>query len=116
MADFAFNQTVAAGSSTALVRCNHNKQNIRWVVWQLSVEVSVSNSQAQVDSVRRNGRLITSSFIVPASAQGPPAIVMDGSDNLEVLFTGMNPGETAIVTLFYEEVIIGQLPSQFGLV
>lgn len=116
MSDAAFRGLVPAGNGTVVVQCNHNKQNIRWVVWQLSVECSNPTSQGQVDSVRRNGRLITSSFILPSSAQGPPAIVLDGNDNLDVKFTGLNAGEEAIVTLYYEEIQVGQQASQFGAV
>lgn len=116
MAETAFRQVVTALNGTVQVLCNHNKQNIRWVVWQLSVESSQSNSQAQVTSVKRNGRFITSSFLVPASAQGPPALIMEGNDTLEVNFAGMTAGDEAIVNLFYEEVPSGQPGSAFGLV
>lgn len=116
MADTAFRQVVAPGASTAQVLCTHGKMNLRWIVWQMSVEVSTANSQAQITSVRRNGRFITSSFTVPSAAQGPPAISLEGSDVLEVNFAGMNAGEEAIVTLFYEEVMTGERGSAFGLV
>lgn len=116
MADAAFRSVVPAGATSVTVTCNHNKQNIQWIVWQMSVESSNPNSTAQVDAVRRNGRLITSSFIVPASAQGPPAIVLDGNDNLEVAFSAMLAGEEAIVTLFFQETQVGELGALNGVV
>lgn len=116
MAEAAFRGVVATGASTVTVQCAHNKLNIRWIVWQMSVEVSASNSQAEVTSVRRNGRFITSSLTVPSAAQGPPALILDGNDVIDVAFAGMDVGEEAIVTLFYEEVLTGERGSQFGLV
>ncbi len=116
MADATFREVVTALNGTVTVACNHNKQNIQWIVWQMSVESSVVNSQAQILSVRRNGRLLTSSFVVPASAQGPPAILLDGSDNLEIDFIGMNTGDEGIVTLFFQEIQVGQLPPVYGVV
>lgn len=116
MPDAAFRGVVPAGNGTVTVQCNHNKQNIQWIVWQLSVESSNPNSEGEVRAVRRNGRLITSSFIIPASAQGPPAISLDGNDNLEFDFVGMNAGEEAIVTLFFQEIQVGQVPPAYGIV
>lgn len=116
MADAAFRGVVAPGNSTVTVQCNHNKQNVQWIVWQMSVESSDTSTEGEVRSVRRNGRLLTSSFIIPASAQGPPAISLDGSDNLEVEFVGMSVGEEAIVTLFFMEVQVGTPPSAYAVV
>lgn len=117
MAEAAFRESVDASSTTATVVCNHNKQNIQWVVWQISCESSRGTvSLGQVDSIRRNGRFLTSSYILPAAAQGPPAIVLNGNDNLEVAFSGLVTGEQVVVTLFYEEIQAGQMPSPFGVV
>lgn len=116
MAEAAFRGLVPTGQTRVTVTCNMNKNGLQWNVWQMSVEVSAANSQAQVLSVRRNGRYITSSLTVPSSAQGPPAIILGGSDNLDVAFTGMNAGEEAVVVLFYEEVRAGEFGSAFGLV
>jgi hypothetical protein len=116
MAEAAFRGIVPVGQTRVSVTCNMNKIGLRWVVWQISVECSVVNSQAQVDSVRRNGRYITSSLTVPSSAQGPPALSLEGSDELVVVFSGLSPGNEAVVVLFYEEVRAGELGSAFGLV
>lgn len=117
MAEAAFRESVSAALTSAVVVCNHNKQNIEWVVWQISCESSRGNvSLAQVDSIRRNGRFLTSSYILPAAAQGPPAIVLGGNDNLEVAFSGLVTGEQVVVTLFYQEIQAGQIPSVYGVV
>jgi len=59
---------------------------------------------------------MTSSIVVPSSAQGPPAIALEGGDTLEVVFGGLVAADQAIVTLWYEEVLSGELGSAFGLV
>lgn len=116
MADATFREIVTSGNGTVTVACNHNKQNIQWIVWQMSVESSDPNTEGEIRAVRRNGRLLTSSFIIPASAQGPPAIILDGNDNLTVDFVGMSSGEEAIVTLYFQEIQVGQLPPTYGVV
>lgn len=117
MAEAAFRASVGASSTTATVVCNHNKQNIQWIVWQISCESSRGTlSLGQVDSIRRNGRYLTSSFILPAAAQGPPAITLDGSDNLEVIFSQLVTGEQVVVTLFYQEIQVGHIPPAYGIV
>lgn len=116
MPDTVFNKKVPTGQTTVTVQCSHDKQNIRWVVWQLSVESNPIRSSAVVSSVRRNGRYLTSSILVPSAAQGPPSIMLEASNVLEVKFDNMVAGDDAIVTLWYEEVQSGQYGSQFGLV
>lgn len=115
MPEAVFRKVAGPGLLAVVVECAHYKQNIRWIIWQMSVESSQEYG-VEVEAVRRNGRYITSSFIVPAAAQGPPAFILDGGDIITFSFAGLDEGEEAIVNLFYEEVLSGEVGSAFGLV
>lgn len=90
----------AAGEATCLIQ--HNKSGLIWIVSQLAVE-SIPERSAARTFVYRNDRFLTSSSIVPASAQGKPFYRLNAGDKLEVRFDNLTSGDTAIVTVSYNE-------------
>lgn len=99
----------ADASGNATVRIQHNRSGIVWVVSQIAVENTPTTPSAAKAIVRRNGRYLTSTSIVPASAQGQPFYALNAPDVLEIDFSNVPVGDTAIVTLSYQETLWGQV-------
>lgn len=97
----------AAADGTATVHIQHNKSGIVWVVSQLSVQDVPSSSVGQC-TVKRNGQLMTTTSIVPATAGGQPFYRLNAGDDLECAFTNLTPSANAIVTASYSETQWGQ--------
>lgn len=105
MPDFAASARAVTGG-TAVVRIQHNRSGIVWVVSQIAVE-SIPARPAANATIRRNGRYITSTATLPASAQGQPFYQLNASDLIEVSFANLGVGDNAIVSLLYTEDIWG---------
>lgn len=115
MADFPQTGTANA-SGNATVTYQHNKTGIWWIIWQWTVETIPFRSGAR-SATRRNGRYVASTVSGGgASAQGPPAMLLEPSDVLEFTWTGLTLGDQAIATLYYEEVPAGTHGTSFGLI
>ncbi len=115
MAQYSQSTFVAVGATTSTVSIQHGKSGIDWIVWQMTVQSIPRRGSANV-TVTRDGLYITSSLVVPSSAQGPPSIVLHTGSVLDTAFAGMLARDECLVTLLYEEVPWGQHGSQFGLV
>lgn len=115
MAQFTASEFVRAGATTATVTIQHGKAGLDWIVWQATVQ-SIPRRGGSNTTMYRDGTYITSSIVVPASAQGPPSLLLHDINVLDTVFAGMTAGDECLVTLLYEEVPWGQHGSAFGLV
>lgn len=99
----------ANGEATATVQ--QNKSGLQWLVYQIAVETIPQRSSAQA-TVTLNGRYITSTVVGSgSSAQGPPYLTISGMDQLVVSWVGLTAGDSAILTLLYQETEWGVLPA-----
>lgn len=115
MTAYTQSEIVKAAATTATVTIQPGRSGLDWIVWQMTVTSIPRRGGGQV-TVNRDGIYLTSTIIIPSSAQGPPAIVLHDSSVLESAFTGMVAGDECIVTLLYEEVPWGEHGTSFGLV
>jgi len=108
MSDRAY--SVQAGASgTATVNISPDKSGVQWAIAQLSSECIPSRVTQQV-TVRKNGNYYTSSAVLPSTASGTPALLLQATDTLAVTFTGCTAGDNCIVTIFYTESPWGSVP------
>lgn len=105
--DFSASQRADA-SGNATVTIQHNRSGIVWVVSQIAVEKSPDTPSAARAIIRRNGRYLTSTSIVPASAQGQPFYALNAPDTLEIEFSNLSVGDTGVVTVSYQETLWGE--------
>ena len=82
---------------------------LQWTVAQSSVETLPTRSGVTCTTTL-NGNLVTSTQVVPSTAGGSPAINVQAGDALVYAFTGLTQGDTAKVTLFYNESAWGTPP------
>lgn len=106
MPDFA-TQERANALGIATINVQHNKSGIIWVVSQISVESSPVRPAANV-AVTRNGRPMTTTAVVPATASGQPFYRLNASDILTLTYRNLTSGDTAIATISYSETLWGQ--------
>lgn len=108
--------TMAAFTATAdvtgvaTVFVTPDKAGVQWTIGQLGIETRPNNANVSA-IVTFNGRYVTSSSVLPSSASGQPAINLQSVDKVTVQFSGMNVGEQAIVTVFYNESLWGTMPT-----
>lgn len=106
MPDFARSQRAdAQGAATIVIQ--HNISGVTWVVSQIAVEDSPSSGTG-ICKVLRNGRIMTSSSLVPSTASGYPFYALTAQDKLELQFTNLTANAQAIATISYTEAPWGQ--------
>lgn len=76
----------------------------------MSVEARPSSTTGQC-TTRMNGNYYTSSSFLPNTAGGQPALTLQAQDILSFDFTGLTPGTTGVVTVWYVEAPWGEIPS-----
>lgn len=104
MPDFT-QSTIADASGNASIAVGHIPSGVVWVVWQVAVETSPARPGCTA-TITKNLRYLSSTNLGSgASAQGPPAISLKGGDSLAVNWAGMQPGDTAIVSVYYNETL-----------
>lgn len=92
----------AAGLATVIVNDGPPKGLI-WVVAQISIETVIFRVGSTA-IVRRNGRFIANSSLGSGdTAYGPPAILVNNIGALTCDWSGLTPGDQAIMTIFYQE-------------
>jgi hypothetical protein len=101
---------IAGSTGTATVTVVPNKSGIQWTIGQIGLESIPQNGNASA-IVKLNGRYVTSSNVIPASASGVPAVNLEYIDTMTVDFSGLNSGEQAIVNIFYNESLWGTVPN-----
>lgn len=100
---------LADASGNATVTIPPVKSGLQWTVPQFSVE-SIPTRVGASCVTRMNGNLITSTQVVPSTAAGVPAILVNAGDVLTFTFAGLTQGDTAKVTLSYNEALWGTPP------
>ena len=96
----------AKADGTCTVNISPDKSGIQWTVAQSTVETLPFTGTAQV-TTRLDGRYMTSSSVLPATAGGSPAIVLQSMSILSFDLIGMTPGSVAVVTIYYTESVWG---------
>lgn len=100
----------ADANGNATVTIPQVKSGLQWTVGQSSVESIPTRTGASCVTTL-NGNLVTSSQIIPSAASGAPAINLNSGDNLVFTFAGLTQGDTAKVTLYYNESQWGTPPN-----
>lgn len=98
-------QSVTAGAAgTATTTMGPIPTGVQWTVWQISVETNPARAGSSV-VVRKNFRIVSSAALSlgAASAQAPPALVINPGDLLTATWAGMTAGDNCLVTWFYSE-------------
>jgi hypothetical protein len=104
MPDVSKSMTVPA-SGTVTIPFGHTKSGIQWVVSQLANSTSPFRV-GSVLTVQRNGQYITSTPLASGdAATGPPFLLLNASDVLNFIFTGMTSGDQCVGTIFYTEQV-----------
>jgi hypothetical protein len=93
-------QVTAAGTLT--VRFGPGSRARRWLVQQVSVEMSTAPAGATC-ALREAGRLITPLIPTGDTAAGEPAVTLTGSETLTVEWAGCTPGDPGRVVVIYDE-------------
>jgi len=93
-----------AANGTASVTLGPIPSGLQWTVYQISTETSTPRSGSSV-TIRKNGRFISSGPLPlgSLSAQGPPFILVNPSDQLVASWAGMTAGDTCFVTWLYQQ-------------
>lgn len=83
-----------------------------WVVSQLGFEcIPASTITTATTTVTMNGRLLFGNTNANGGfVQGPPYITLNAGDTLAITPTGLPTGSSAIVNLYYNEYVAGQVP------
>lgn len=103
--------TATAGSDgTCTVTVSPYKAGIQWTVGQTAIE-SLPTRTGATCITKLNGNLLTSSQVIPATAGGQPAINMQATDIMTFEFAGLTAGDTAKVTVYYNESAWGTPPN-----
>lgn len=97
----------AASNGTATVEIQQTKSGLVWVVSQMAVESQPVRNTAKC-TVKRNGQLMTTTAIVPATAGGNPFYRLNAGDILSFFFENLTSGDTARAIISYEESQWGQ--------
>lgn len=100
---------IANASGVAAVTVPPVLSGLQWTVAQSSVE-SLPTRSGVTCVTTLNGNLVTSTQVVPATAGGTPAINLQAGDTLVYTFAGLTQGDTAKVTLYYNESPWGTPP------
>lgn len=100
----------AKADGTCTVNISPDKSGIQWTVGQTTVETNPFRGTAQC-TTRFNGRYVTSSAVLPATAGGSPAINLQAMDVLSFDMVGMTLGDVAVVTIYYTESKWGTDPN-----
>lgn len=116
MPDITQSAKVTAASGIAQLDFVHGKSGVQWIVSQISNSTSPFRVGSTV-TVKRNGRYLTSTPLASGdSASGPPAYLLNASDVLSLIFTGMTVGDQVEGTLFYDEKAWSPNPTGGGIV
>lgn len=99
----------AAADGTATVNISPSKSGIQWAVAQITAECKPSRNTQQV-TVRVNGNYYTSSAVLPSTASGAPAQMLQATDTMSFAFSGCTAGDSCIVTIYYTESPWGTTP------
>lgn len=91
----------ASGTATLIIV--PDKSGIQWVVAQISVDCSPSRPEGNA-TVRKNGQYVTSTITLPQTAGGEPALLLQYFDTMTITFSGCQPGDNVIGTVYYNEV------------
>jgi hypothetical protein len=95
---------VADASGIATLTIADVPSGLVWIVSQTSVEAFTTNV-AITATIRKNGRYLTSTNQGNASsAGGLPYLRLVAGDNYVITWTGLNPADTAIVNMLYNEM------------
>lgn len=97
----------AASNGIATVLVQHNKSGLQWVVSQISVRSDPVRNAAKCE-VKRNGQQMATSALVPSTASGQPFYRLNAADALEIVFSNLQSGDFAYVTVSYSEAQWGQ--------
>lgn len=90
-------------SGTVTIPFTHNKSGIQWVVSQLTNSTSPFRV-GSVLTVQKNGQYVTSTPLASGdAATGPPFLILNASDVLSFVFSGMTSGDQCTATIFYTE-------------
>lgn len=83
-----------------------------WVVSQLGFEcIPATTIATATTTVTMNGRLLFGNTNANGGfVQGPPYITLNAGDTLAITPTGLPTGSSAIVNLYYNEYVAGQVP------
>jgi hypothetical protein len=92
----------AGSDGTATVTVQQNLAGLVWVVSQISVTSEPLRAAANC-TVRRNGQLMTTTSIVPATAGGQPFYRLNSGDTLTFEFTNLTANDIARATVSYSE-------------
>lgn len=112
MPDFAQSaQALANGTANVTIAAQIPGGRV-WIVSQVGIEAITT--QASVTAImRKNGRFLTSSAVGQgASASGAPYITLKAGDKLTMDWAGLSLGDTAILTVLYNEIAWADLASQ----
>jgi hypothetical protein len=103
--------TATAGSDgKASITVSPLLSGIQWTVGQTSVEsIPIRTGASCTESL--NGNLVTNTQIIPSAASGSPAINLQANDKLTFDFAGLTAGDTAKVTIYYNESEWGTPPN-----
>jgi len=103
--------TAQAGSDgTATVTIPPVLSGLQWTISQSSIE-SIPLRGGASCTTKLNGNMVTTSQVIPATASGAPAINVQAGDVLTYQFAGLTQGDTAKVTIFYNESQWGSPPN-----
>jgi hypothetical protein len=95
--------STAPASGTVTIPFQHYKTGLQWVVSQMTNSTSPFRV-GSVLTVNRNGTFITNTPLASGdAATGPPFLLLNASDVLNFVFTGMTLGDTCTATIFYTE-------------
>lgn len=83
-----------------------------WVVSQLGFEcIPATTITTATVTVTMNGRLLFGNTNANGGfVQGPPYITLNAGDTLAITPTGLPTGSSAVVNLYYNEYVAGQVP------
>lgn len=93
----------APASGTVTIPFQHYKTGLQWVVSQMANSTQPYRV-GSVLTVNRNGLYVTSTPLASGdAATGPPFLLLNASDVLNFVFTGMTLGDLCSATIFYTE-------------
>jgi hypothetical protein len=102
MPDF-IQSAIAKSDGTAEVNVQPVPSGLQWVISQIAVETNPVGTGVTA-TIRRNGRLLTSTNLGSGSAaQGTPYYLLASGDIFVVDWTGAPVGAQCIMTLSYNE-------------
>lgn len=117
MADYAQTATAdSSGNCTLTFDGTAIPSGMQWIIAQITIETIPVRGSARC-TVRRNGRYITSSIVGSgSSAQGPPYLLLNGTDTLSASWVGMQQGDECVLLLLYEQVPWGMTHLAQGII